>query len=236
MKIILLLVLPLSVFSQTFDRKMAIMDSVTKAYTINGKIDFNKRDSVMEIMFPQRHEDLLVGFPKAWDAYPSSKVASARCPVRGNSPQERLQHLDSLKNRSDTGTNPLAVDIHSFYQQAPVLSDTQFISITGYIKLVKYGGGETCNCRSVDHRDQDYHIEVVDTLFGDHEPVICEVNRFVRPMTYLQLKGLVGTKVTITGWVFYDIEHKQNSVDENPNGTDFWRQTDIEIHPVIFIK
>ena len=72
MRTILLLLLPLSILSQTFDRKMAIMDSVTKAYTINGKIDFNKRDSVMEIMFPQRHEDLLIGFPKTWDACPGS--------------------------------------------------------------------------------------------------------------------------------------------------------------------
>ena len=164
-----------------------------------------------------------------------STICSAQCPVGGNSPQQRLQHLDSLKNRSDTGSNPLAVDIHSFYQQAPDLSDSQYISITGYIKLVKYGGGETCNCHSVSRADQDYHIELVDTLVGGHEPVICEVNRFIRPMTYLQLRALTDTKVTITGWVFHDIEHKQNSVDENPNGTDFWRQTDIEVHPVISI-
>jgi hypothetical protein len=49
------------------------------------------------------------------------------------------------------------------------------------------------------------------------------------------LKKLKGKRVTFTGWIFVDAEHKQNAVNTNPKGTTLWRGTVVEVHPVTAI-
>lgn len=159
----------------------------------------------------------------------------AQCPVKGDKDNAKFQHLDSLKNRSIAGNDFTVVDINTFFSTTAFTTD-EYVRTTGYIKLVKWGGAETCNCHSKSKDDEDYHIEVIPSLNYIGKPMICEINRFNRCVTYEELKAMVGKQVTIEGWIFEDIEHKQNSVLANPSGTNDWRETDIEIHPVIKIQ
>ena len=159
--------------------------------------------------------------------------AFCQCPVGGSS--RAHAHEDSLKNRSDTGIVKF-ISLSDLMNDSNRYSENTYVRTAGYIRKVKYGGAETCNCHSVDKDDQDYHIELVPDSGYHGLPLIAEINRYVRPVTFEQLKTLVGKVVTIEGWIFIDESHWQNAVNSNPKGTDLWRETDIEIHPVIKIQ
>jgi hypothetical protein len=40
----------------------------------------------------------------------------------------------------------------------------------------------------------------------------------------------------ITGWLLYDLIHEGNAANTNPNGSQIWRATCEEIHPITGIK
>ena len=69
--------------------------------------------------------------------------------------------------------------------------------------------------------------------------MIVEINRYILAdnpdMNYDNIVKLKSKKVTITGFLFFDVEHKQNSFLSNPTGTNIWRGTEVEIHPVLSI-
>lgn len=70
--------------------------------------------------------------------------------------------------------------------------------------------------------------------------MICEAGQNSRDydssLTYDNIEKLKGKKVTITGYLFPDKKHWANSVNINPAGTDLWRDTEWEIHPVAKIE
>ena len=114
---------------------------------------------------------------------------------------------------------------------------TQVVSVTGYITLVKYGDPETCSCGSTSEDDLDYHIQLAkNPTATDKQIMICEVTRYNRCITYAELKALEHKKVTISGYLFFDLEHEGNSVNVNPSATDLWRATAWEIHPCFSVK
>ena len=77
--------------------------------------------------------------------------ASAQCPVGGDNSNPRLQHQDSLKNRSIPANAYVRV---AFNKIASLSSKDTYpidaISLSGYVLDVKYGGSETCNCHTKD--------------------------------------------------------------------------------------
>lgn len=170
-------------------------------------------------------------------------VKSDKCPITGDGRNARMRCDDSLKNRPCVvGTVDNSVTLQSILDKGDDtkrFSTNQYASLVGYINLVKYGGSETCNCHSKDKGDLDTHIEISMNV-GDEgkKSIICEITRYNRDpnLSYTNIKKLVGKKVKISGYLFFDFEHKQNAVNTTPNGTNLWRATCWELHPVCAVS
>ena len=164
------------------------------------------------------------------------------CPVKGDKDNPKFQHTDSLKNRNYKEQANDSINL--YWIMFPVIhmenqwsfNERTYVTLTGYILGVKWGGAETCNCHNKDTSQEDYHIELIPDSAYKGKPMICEVNRYVRCISWTALKKLIHHNVTISGNLFYDAEHWQNAVNSNPQGTNLWRQTCWELHPVLSIK
>ncbi len=185
-------------------------------------------------------------------------MSFAQCPRKGDSSKLKLQAIDTLKNRTKSALviTPIYIDsVMKSGDDTKRFNSNQYVSIIAYVYDVKSGGLETCNCHGfgdVEHKDtltraeqkqvMDIHIEIVENLndAGPTKRMIVEINRFTiannKAMSYDLIHSLKGKKVIITGWLFFDEEHKQNAFNTSPNGTNLWRCTDWEIHPVLFIQ
>lgn len=164
------------------------------------------------------------------------------CPVEGEGRNDKEKELNKEKNRSCAAFADDVIDtisIDSILKEGNDLkrfSIKQLITVKGYVTLVKYGGAESCNCHSTDKKDWDIHIEVGKRPNdSDEKCFIAEVTPRYYNRDKIEWKELLGKKVEITGYIFYDLEHLQNAVNTNPHGTKLWRKTIVEIHPVINI-
>jgi len=168
--------------------------------------------------------------------------AAAQCGRFGDGKSAKMRTSDSLKNRSAITAQPMIIPIDSILRQ-PLSTDywllsTTFASITGYVVSVKYGGPESCNCKSTDKTDWDYHIVVAKDK--DHiKPIDCmifEVTRYNRAdnpaLTYAFCKSLVGHYATFDTWLFPDIEHWNAAENTHPGGVHNWRRTIWEGHSI----
>lgn len=177
-------------------------------------------------------------------------AAPSPCPLQGNSPNKRIQALDLLKNRS---VAPKSSEISGSITLEQMLLPgddtirfypTEGASITGYVALVEPGGAETCHCGATGEDNEDTHIGLVDDpkyAKDEKRLVIVEVTpqgrkAFGLPDTETIRKQFLGHWVTVAGWMFEDEEHTQNAVNTNPRGSDLWRATVNEIHPVTAIE
>lgn len=167
-----------------------------------------------------------------------------KCPAKGDSPKVKLQTLDTLKNRNEVSNIVSDISLNDILKSGDDtkrFSDTSYVTIIGYVYDVKYGGAETCNCHTQDKSQLDIHIEIVKDLndAAGSKRMIVEINRFVRSsklmMDYPTVKLLKGKKVEISGWMFFDEEHKQNAINTSPKGTNVWRATCWEVHPCMSI-
>ena len=170
---------------------------------------------------------------------------NTKCPTKGDSPQQKLQDLDTLKNRTIGSTKvvPLSLtDVLKPGDDTKRFTSNTYVKITGYVMLIKYGGAETCNCHSKDKTQLDIHIELVLDIKNPAatQAMVVEVNRYTRAkdknMDVDVIKKLKGKKVEVQGWLFFDEEHKHNAVNTNPKGTFLWRATCWEVHPCLSIK
>jgi hypothetical protein len=174
----------------------------------------------------------------------ATRILAAPCPPQGDAKNARVSALDVLKNRQGS---VLAVD--SSITLAAILkpgTDAQRFStakgatVTGYVAEVKPGGLESCNCHAADLPNRDTHIALVADPkdFGNgRRYVIVEVTPHTRKagINQASLKALLHKKVTVTGDIFFDEEHKQNAENTNPGGKNNWRATCVELHPVFEI-
>lgn len=168
----------------------------------------------------------------------------SNCPVTGNS--YKFRESDSLKNRNIVGQVNNKITIDSILKRGLDLNrfnPQDYVSIEGYVYLVKLGNSETCNCDSKNPSDQDIHIEIVKNLNSvvkrgiGTNIIIVEINRYTRQsIDYNFIKTLVNKKVQVQGWMFCDKEHKQNSFNTANVFTNVWRATCWEIHPVMSIN
>ena len=101
-----------------------------------------------------------------------------------------------------------------------------------------WGGKETAECHEADPNSYDIHIEIAASP-GETDKkkmMVVEMTRFTRNgITLSDIKKMIGKHVVVRGWLFVDEEHLQNSYDVNPDGSNDWRGTPIEIHPVVSI-
>ncbi len=165
------------------------------------------------------------------------------CSIYGDNAREEMRYADSLKNRPQVIELP-APDITLQSLLTPGddkdrFNSSTYVSLSGYIVLVKYGGSETCNCHSKNKSDLDTHIELASTPDGSGKQcIVCEINRYNSDpsLSYMNVIKLRGKKVQIDGYLFFDGEHHQNAVNTNPSGTFLWRASSWEIHPVCKIS
>ena len=169
----------------------------------------------------------------------------APCSYMGDSKSKRLQLADIAKNRTTAGTKNLEVvelkDVLAPGNDTARYNQEKYVQITGYVYDVKWGSAETCNCHATDKSQMDIHIEIVIDLkdASNAKAMVCEINRFSRSTAGLDMdivRKLKGKKVTLTGLMFFDSEHKQNAVNTRPDGTNLWRATCWELHPCLSIK
>lgn len=129
-------------------------------------------------------------------------------------------------------------------------SQDKAVEVTGYVYEVKYGGKETCNCKTSTTLFRDTHIEITlgDQKTGPEDRFVVEVTPRIRQLmadegydwTTKTLKDqLKGHMVKIQGWLFYDASHKSENFADDPDdniGKKNWRATSWEIHPITNIE
>lgn len=176
---------------------------------------------------------------------------AADCGTAGDAKNARAAALNEQKNR-DSGLGAIDPRATLAAILAPGKDLTRWsvnnsASVTGYVANVIPGGIESCNCHARAVADRDTHIYVVATKAdAGHlsRSMIIEVTPRIRQemsaigqdWSTQALRALIGKIVTFRGALFFDDEHKQNSVNTNPSNKKDWRATAWEIHPAVAIK
>jgi hypothetical protein len=175
------------------------------------------------------------------------------CPMEGDARSAAVRALNRLKNRY---TAPKPEQINPKITLATVLAPGSDIGrwkvkdaaeITGYVYDVKPGGVETVNCHARGLADRDTHIELVldPMAAGATKRMIVEVTPRWRVLMMAQgvdwsTRALrdkyLGRWVRVTGWMLFDVEHKNEAENTAPRRPRNWRATAWEIHPVTSIE
>jgi hypothetical protein len=175
------------------------------------------------------------------------------CPMEGDARSPAVRALNRLKNRY---TAPTAEQINPKFTLAAILAPDNDIGrwkvkdgaqIVGYVFDVKPGGIETVNCHARDLADRDTHIELVlDPMHtGTDKRMIVEVTPRWRVLAATQgvdrstralRDKFLGRWVKVTGWMLFDVEHKNEAENTAPGRPRNWRATAWEIHPVTSIE
>ena len=174
-----------------------------------------------------------------------STYSYSQCSIYGDKDVEKFRQFDSLKNRNQTQSIDHSISLQEILtfkgDDTHVFHSSQYVKLTGYVVLVKYGGPETCNCHSKGKDDLDIHIELgLNPGEKGDKAMVVEINRYTRKdhpeFSLANMNKLVGKEVDVEGFMFFDEEHHQNAVTTNPEGTNLWRYTCWEVHPVMGIK
>ncbi len=177
----------------------------------------------------------------------------AKCPVTGDAADATTQALNKLKRRMTVPT-PQDIDTKATLQALVAPGDdtarwneNRGATIEGYVAGVKVGGIESANCHTRDPVFRDTHIELtLDPMANDESTyVIVEVTPQVRQeiakkgldwSTRTLRTTLLGRWVRISGWLLFDVEHKQNAKNTASDSAHIWRATVWEIHPITAIE
>jgi hypothetical protein len=175
------------------------------------------------------------------------------CPMEGDARGQAVQALNRLKNRYAV---PTPAQINPKVSLDAILAPGYDVgrwkvkdgaTIIGYVHDVKPGGIETVNCHARDWADRDTHIELVlDSMHsGATQRMIVEVTPRWRAI--MEQQGVdwstrtlrdrfLGRWVKVTGWMLFDVEHKDQSENTAPGRPRNWRATAWEIHPITAIE
>jgi len=123
-------------------------------------------------------------------------------------------------------------------------SEARAARIEGYVVSVGRAGIEMANCWSPCRRDVHINVALRPDA-PENEQLIVEVtphlerwaaaNRLDWSAETLE-RSLVGKWVRFEGWLFYDSGHAKESDNTFKEGSDLWRATAWEIHPVTKIE
>ncbi len=178
-------------------------------------------------------------------------TARPRCdPRKGDTAVKRVQALNLLKTRTNI---PTVEDINSDITLAALLKrgsdrnrwDSKMAAtVIGYVAKIGVGGIETVNCHAKDAAHRDTHIDLVISkrdAKNKRKHVVVEVTPQFRSRhpnwTTANLRDtLLGRCVKITGWMLFDAEHANASVNTAPSNSNDWRATAWEVHPITNIQ
>lgn len=177
------------------------------------------------------------------------------CPPEGAARTQSKAASNRLKNRIAV---PRASDFDSRVTLAALRrrgndinrwSTARAVTIEAYISKVTGTGAESCNCGASDRRLTDTHIDLRSGPNDTALPVVAEItpvwrliheNRGLEDWSSVAIKHkYVGKRVRITGWLFYDDDHRFEDSNSDPTDTKDkknWRATCWEIHPVTSIE
>lgn len=168
-----------------------------------------------------------------------SNICFAQCPVEGQGRNAKEKTLNTQKNRDIVLLKPTIVSLNSILKSGNDenrFTTNMYIETEGYLILKKMGGKESCNCHG-DKTSWDIHLEIsLNPTDKGNQSMICEITPKYLGRDSIDFKSMIGKKVTIKGYLFFDLEHKQNATNTNPTGTNLWRGTCWEVHPVCEIK
>lgn len=181
--------------------------------------------------------------------------------------QNRLKNRYKLPNAivADVITVQNLIDLPSGTKtNPPAINDpnhSRFVSMEGYIDKIDYGGtkGESCNCKATNKGMVDIHIDIVAEksslgMNDERKSVVAEVtfrtqilvqngllsSNIGNEWTRRNLRDrLLGRRVKLSGWLFYDYDHHDESWSLDPSDNykrNNWRATAWEIHPVMGIE
>lgn len=188
------------------------------------------------------------------------------CPMQGkvsdrNSP-ERKQMLEELNMKKNRYKFPKATDFDASVTLEKMLNmegkpdagrfnENKAATIEGYIVYAaKKGSVESCNCKATQINYQDMHIELALTPDEpkDGKTITVEITPRLRELkdnkgidwTHAEIRKLLGKKVRVSGWLFYDKEHEKDACSYSPEKCGdvegYNRHTCWEIHPVTDIE
>lgn len=175
------------------------------------------------------------------------------CGLEGTAKPKSLKALNVLKNRSAPLTDA-DVDSTATLKKMLKLGDDeerfdeeQGVEVVGWVYEVKPGGKETCNCGATEAEFKDTHIELVPspTINDKTHRVVIEVTPRWRAKMADEGEdwstAALRTKfkhkwVRVRGWLLYDVQHVHNAEHTNPGGSNVWRATAWEVHPITSIE
>ena len=183
----------------------------------------------------------------------SASFETTDCDIHGSANPHRPEYkLNEYKNRYAFPKKDDYIEGITLNQLILGNNENDFpidkaVILSGYVFNVKMGGIETCNCRNQEEKYRDTHIELTpdEEHIGPEFRVIVEVTPRIRAIMAVkgidwsteELKNtLIGHKIKVEGWLFYDAEHESQSFATNPAGERNWRASCWEIHPVTNIN
>jgi hypothetical protein len=176
---------------------------------------------------------------------------SSRGPPEGLSDDPAVRARNVLKNREAA---PSQSDIDKHVTLAALLApgpdetrfdETKAATIVGVVTDVKMSGRTSANFKSARAADRDVTIRLAATRDAarNQQVFVILTPRFREQMEARQvdwslpaLRSLVGKKVQVSGWLLFNGPHKRWAENTNPGGTNNFRATAWELHPVTEIK
>lgn len=173
-------------------------------------------------------------------------ILQGQCPDEGSARSLKLQNLNRLKNRSVIGPDSIndtsIEDILQDGMDTARWTNDYYWGLSGYLYKWKYGGPETCNCKSTDKLMWDIHLVIAASPDETDESnmMIWEITRksyeaYPQLNDPVYLNSLRGQKVYGEGYAFGDIEHWNNATNSG-HASQIWRKTIWEIHPVLVLQ
>jgi len=179
------------------------------------------------------------------------------CDMDGSTNIEFLKVMNRKKNRY---TIPTAADFDTSIKLSSFMEpgddherydENKAVEIIGWVRDVKWGSNESCNCKRSGQNFQDVHIEIVPTknTTSRKKVMVAEISPRLREMIFDELDipmsnsklrtKIKKQKVKIKGWLMFDWEHVTDAVNTDPDDVyyrDNIRATTWEIHPVTSLE
>lgn len=163
-------------------------------------------------------------------------------PARGE--VHRLKNRSSFPHPSDFDSQVTLTALLQPGNDENRWSQTRAARIEGYVVSVGRAGIELANCYSPCRRDIHINLALRSDVPASEQVVVEVTPNFERSAATTGVdwseetlqRTLVGRWCRFEGWLFYDREHAKESTNTFEQGSDVWRATAWEIHPVTKIE
>jgi hypothetical protein len=177
-------------------------------------------------------------------------VMFAPCPRRGCALTAEKRAFVMLKNREAqpaTSDFDRAVSLDALLaagDDASRWSESRAGAVEGYVVGVQAGGVESSNCFSLTRRDVHIHLArradapATETVVVEVTPRAAEAAR-ARGLDWslgALRRDLTGHLCRFEGWLLFDREHADESLNTAPGNPVDWRATAWELHPATRIE